>query len=69
MPRTEPNALPPLFSSWQEWRAAYDAYVDEFDFEGDEDRLKENLIRLGYSGAILTEELKYIKDIECTLLS
>jgi len=65
-PNTEPNSLPPLFIDAQDWRNTYNAYVEEFrnsaKAHSDAVRLEIRLKRLGYVGANLVNELKYIKD-------
>lgn len=66
-PRTEPNVLPEAFISWQEWRAAYDSCVAEYEDEATAlgaVRLKISLIRLGFRGLALEEEMNYIKNTE-----
>jgi len=65
-PRTEPNALPPLFTDWQDWLGTYRAYVEDFKDSqkrfSDEVRLKIRLQRLGFAGADLSSEMTYVKE-------
>lgn len=65
-PNTAPNSLPPLFYDPDDWRATYDAYVQEYK---NSDRgtfreliLRTGLKRLGYVGANLETEMTYIKE-------
>ncbi len=65
-PRTEPNALPPLFTDPQDWRDTYAAYVEEFKSSpkmfSDVVLLEIRLKRLGYVGVNLQNELMYVKE-------
>jgi len=62
MPSTEPNSLPSLFDSWQDWRRTYAMYVDDFKDSADEATLKTNLKRLGFVGVNLDREIESIKE-------
>lgn len=65
MTYAEPNALPPLYESWQEWRASYAQHVADFKVSArgasDVLQLKIRLQRLGYSGVRLNDEVEFIK--------
>jgi hypothetical protein len=65
MTYAEPNALPPLYSSWQEWREVHAQHVADFQAsaKGASDvlQLKIRLQRLGYFGARLDDEIEFIK--------
>jgi hypothetical protein len=64
MPLTEPNSLPPLFSDAQDWRHTYAAYVADFQDSAktfaDKTLLKIRLKRLGFVGANLDNEFRFI---------
>lgn len=65
MTYTEPNALPLIYSSWQEWRTTYEQHVAEFKTgnKGTSDvlQLKLRLQRLGYFGVRLEDEIRFVK--------
>lgn len=66
MTYAEPNALPPAYSSWHEWRTSYTEFVAEFKASpksaSDELQLKIRLQRMGYVGVRLGEEIRYVRD-------
>lgn len=65
MPNTEPNALPPPFDNWEDWRAVYTDRVSAFKScrrSPDAVRmLAAALGRLGYVGTNLEAEIEFIK--------
>lgn len=66
MPYSEPNSLPSLFDSWQDWRDTYTAYVENFNAStkhySDEVQLKIRLRRIGFVGINLDREIEFIKE-------
>lgn len=66
MPNTEPNSLPSIFDDWEDWRRTYATHVREF-LESprsvlSEAALEARLKGLGFVGANLSREIKYIKE-------
>lgn len=66
MPNTEPNSIPSTFADRAEWRETYAAYVDEFKKSrqagADRAALYARLAKLGFAGAALDAEMKYIRE-------
>lgn len=66
MPNTEPNSLPPLFDSWQDWRDRYTDNVRDFrtgpKTYSDEVLLRIRLKRMGFVGVQLDREIEFIKE-------
>lgn len=66
MPNTEPNAMPPAFDSWEDWRGLYAQHVADFKATrksaSDVLQLKIRLRRMGYFGKRLEDEIEYIKN-------
>ena len=66
MTYAEPNALPPAFSDWQEWRTLYAQHVADFKASAkdasDVLQLKIRLQRMGYFGKRLDDEIRHLKE-------